>query len=164
MALWLQDTGGKRNNAGRKKIADAEKKQTTVIRIDKNLIPAIEQLKQGLNPVTENQDELERWKQRNIELVVERDSAIHNVNKLNAELNRVKQLKVENNALKTLLSKQKTQTCQCVTAKGIQCNKTALHENNFNGFMVFTCERHYQTKLAKQTVLKNKWLTKEQFV
>ena len=147
--------GGKRDNAGRKKIADVEKKQTTVIRVDKELLPAIEQLKQGLNIVTDNQDELNHWKQRNIELVVEHDSAMHSINQLNAELNRVKQLKIENNALKMLLSKQKTQICQCVTVKGIQCNKAALHENNFNGFIVFTCERHYQTKLAKQTEDKN---------
>jgi hypothetical protein len=139
--------GGKRDNAGRKKLTDAERKQTTVIRVDSQLIPAIEQLKQGLNPVTENQRELERWQQRNMELVLERDQAILTANKRQEELNHIQQLKVENNALKTPVVKQKTQTCQCITAKGIQCTKPALHENIVNGFVVFTCERHYQTKI-----------------
>jgi chromosome segregation ATPase len=143
--------GGKRNNAGRKRIADTDKKQTTVIRVDVNLLPAIEKLKQGLIFVTENQEdkeEIERWKQRNIELVIERDRAIHNLNQLTAEINRLNQLKAENNALKTRLDKQKTYTCQCLTAKGIRCDKPALHENIVNGFIVFTCQRHYKTKIS----------------
>jgi hypothetical protein len=140
--------GGKRDNAGRKKIADTEKKPTTVIRVAVNLLPAIEKLKQGLNPVTENQQEIERWKQRNMELVLERDSALQRVNQLNAELNRLTSLRTENNALKTRLAKQKTYTCQCLTAKGVPCNKPALHENIFNGFVVFTCERHYKTRIS----------------
>jgi hypothetical protein len=147
--------GGKRDNAGRKKLTDVEKKQTVVIRVDVNLLPLINQLKQGVNPVTENQDELGRWQQRNIELVIERDSAMYSVNQLNTEINHLKQLKVENNALKTLPGKQKTPTCQCLTAKGVQCSKTASHENIVNGFVVFTCERHYQTKINRQTKGKN---------
>ncbi len=131
-----------------KKIADTKKKPTTVIRIDSRLLPAIEKLKQGLNPVTENQAELERWKHRNRELVFERDRAIQSVNQLKAELNRLTSLKTENNALKTRLAQQKTYTCQCLTAKGVPCNKPALHENNFNGFVVFTCERHYKTRIS----------------
>lgn len=72
--------GGKRDNAGRKKLINVEQKQTVVIRVDVNLLPLINQLKQGVNPVTENQDELERWQQRNIELVIERDRAMYSVN------------------------------------------------------------------------------------
>lgn len=135
--------GGKRENAGRKKLADAERKQTTVIRVDSQLLPAIEQLKHGLNPVTENQRELERWQQRNMELVLERDQAILTANKLQEAL----KLNIENKAAKTPVVKQKTPTRQCITAKGIQCSKPALHENIVNGFVVFTCERHYQTKI-----------------
>ena len=99
--------GGKRDNAGRKKIVDAEKKQTVVIRINVDLLPAIEQLKQGLNPVTDNQDELERLTQRNIDLVYERDNARHDVIRLTAELTRITSLKAENTALKAKLNQEK---------------------------------------------------------
>jgi hypothetical protein len=51
----------------------------------------------------------------NTEPVFDRDRAIYRVNQLNAEISRLRQLKVENNALKTWLGKQKTHTCQMTT-------------------------------------------------
>jgi chaperonin cofactor prefoldin len=50
--------GGFRNNAGRKPLPDTVKKKTSVIRIDAELLPLVENLKRGL-PVTKNQV----WKQ-----------------------------------------------------------------------------------------------------
>jgi dynactin complex subunit len=46
--------GGFRNNAGRKPLPENAKKKTSVIRIDAELLPLVEKLKQGL-PVTQNQ-------------------------------------------------------------------------------------------------------------
>jgi hypothetical protein len=145
--------GGKRDNAGRKKIVDAEKKQTVVIRINVDLLPAVERLKQGLNPVTDNQDKLERLTQRNIDLVYERDNARHDVIRLTAELTRTASLKAENTTLKAKINQDKSHKCQCLTAKGLQCDKPAKHEHKINGFVVFTCERHYKSSIqAKQQV------------
>jgi prefoldin subunit 5 len=50
--------GGQRANSGRKPLPDTVKKKTSVIRIDAELLPLVEKLKQGL-PVTQNQV----WKQ-----------------------------------------------------------------------------------------------------
>ena len=145
--------GGKRDNAGRKKIVNAEKKQTVVIRINVDLLHAIEKLKQGLNPVTDNQGELERLTQRNLDLVYERDNARHEVIRLTAELTRIASLKVENTALKAQLNQHNSHKCQCLTAKGLQCEKPAKHQNKINGFVVWTCERHYKSSAqAKQQV------------
>lgn len=46
--------GGKRANAGRKPSG----KQTVVVRVDEALLPAIEQLKAGIENCNTNQDEL----------------------------------------------------------------------------------------------------------
>jgi uncharacterized protein (UPF0335 family) len=46
--------GGLRNNAGRKPLPENAKKETSVIRIDAELLPLIEKLKRGLS-VTQNQ-------------------------------------------------------------------------------------------------------------
>jgi hypothetical protein len=46
--------GGKRENSGRKPLPDIVKKKTSVIRIDAELLPLVEKLKQGL-PITQNQ-------------------------------------------------------------------------------------------------------------
>jgi chromosome segregation ATPase len=113
--------GGKRDNAGRKKIADTEKKKTAVIRVDVNLLPAIEQLKQGLNPVTENQAEIERLTQINANLVDELDNALREIEKLVAEHQvKMDSLKAENEALKAKLNLQKI-------------NKQQDHQEKSNG-------------------------------
>lgn len=133
--------GGKRINAGRKALPDTEKKKTVVIRIDYELLPSIEQLKQGLNLVTIIQ-EIDRLKERNLELVYERDNALHAITKLTNELTRITQNKV---ATVKVSTKSKPKECQCVTRTGNKCDKAATHENALNGFMVLTCERHYKS-------------------
>jgi hypothetical protein len=145
---WATETnahGGKRTGAGRK----SSGKQTAVIRIDAELLPAIEQLKQGLNVVTDNQAEIERLLQHNEKLVYARDSAQQEAHKLKTELASLALLKAENEALKAKLGKSQLHTCQCLTAKGDQCGKNATHENKIHGFVVWTCDRHYKSAINK---------------
>ena len=73
--------GGKRENAGRKPLVDAAKKQTAVIRLPVELLPMLEQLKQGgLIVVTANQDnDIERLKQRSMALAEQHDKALQRV-------------------------------------------------------------------------------------
>jgi hypothetical protein len=130
--------GGKRTGAGRKPSG----KQTTVIRVDAELLPVIEQLKQGLINVAGNQAEIDCLLQINEKLVFERDQA-------KEELAHFRALAIELKALKPTPAQPKQIICQCLTAKGDMCGKTATHENKFNGFVVWTCERHYKSAINK---------------
>lgn len=132
--------GGKRTGAGRK----SSGKETAVIRVDAELLPMIEQLKQGLITVTDNQAEIDKLKEVNALRVKELDSARLELMKAKTELNSVRTLKAENSALKAQLNKQKTVFCQCLTAKGMQCTKTASHEVKRHGFILWVCEQHYK--------------------
>lgn len=147
---WASDNvttrGGKRDGAGRKPSG----KQTVVVRVDAELLPLIEQLKQGLNPVTDKQAELDKLLEVNALRVSERDTARAELFNLKSQLTRIEDLRAENKELKAKLSMGRQYVCQCLTAKGDMCGKTALHENKFNGFVVWTCERHYKTTINKQ--------------
>lgn len=139
--------GGKRTGAGRKPSG----KQTAVIRVDVELLPAIEQLKQGLNTVTDIQTEYERLLQVNEQRISERDHARIECDQLKIEVTRLESWKAKYQALtaKTPVPPPKQVICQCLTSKGDMCGKTAIHENKFNGFVVWTCERHYNTVINK---------------
>lgn len=146
---WASDNtatrGGKREGAGRKPTG----KQTVVVRVDAELLPLIEQLKQGLKPVTDNQAEIDKLLEVNALRVLERDTARAELYKLKNQLTRMEDLKAENKELKANLAKGRQYVCQCLTAKGDKCGKTAIHENKLNGFVVWTCERHYNTAINK---------------
>lgn len=137
--------GGKRTGAGRK----SSGKQTAVIRVDAELLPVIEQLKQGLIDVTGNQEEVERLLQVNERLVFERDGAKVERDKAKAETAHFRALAAELKTLKPATAQPKQIFCQCLTAKGDMCGKTASHESKFNGFVVWTCERHYKSAINK---------------
>ena len=147
--------GGKRENAGRKPLPDEAKKQTAVVRVPVELLPMVEQLKQGSLVDTppnrydiEDSAEVERLKQRGVELVEQRDKEHLQVIRLKSELETAKRepmrLKVELSAAKRELDKHKQQSCQCLTAKGFQCEKRAGHEIKTGGFIVWMCEQHYK--------------------
>jgi hypothetical protein len=144
--------GGKRLNAGRPTLPDNLKKRTAVIRVDIELLPAIEELKNNtLISVTENQmvkTELERFKQRNQELVMKYDAEHLQVVSLTSKLEMVKreptQLRYEIKELERKLNKQKHRQCQCLTASGSQCERKAMNECKLNGFVIYLCEQHYQ--------------------
>jgi hypothetical protein len=137
--------GGKRTGAGRKPSG----KQTAVVRVDAELLPVIEQLKQGLINVTGNQAEIDRLLQVNEKLVFERDGALIERDKAKAESAHFRAIASELNALKHKPEQPKQIICQCLTAKGEVCGKTASHESKFNGFVVWTCERHYKAVINK---------------
>ena len=77
----------------------------------------------------ENQTELERLRQE--------------VTQLTAELTRFQAMKAENKKLLAALGNAKSHRCQCLTEKG-QCPKKAVRERKKDGFVVYTCEQHYQ--------------------
>lgn len=93
--------------------------------------------------------ELDRYKAGNTKLVEQRDNEHNQVIRLQTELRTAKtepaKLKAELSAAKRELFKQKTRFCQCLTAAGHQCTKPATHENKHNGFILWTCEQHYQS-------------------
>jgi molecular chaperone DnaK (HSP70) len=144
--------GGKRPNAGRPSLPDNVKKQTVVIRVDVDLLPAIEELKNNsLISVTENQmvkTELERFKQRNQELVMKYDAEHLRVVSLTSKLEMAKreptQLRYEIKELEGKLNKQKHRQCQRLTANGLQCDRKAMNECKLNGFVIYLCEQHYK--------------------
>jgi len=84
--------GGKRTGAGRK----SNGKKTAVIRVDAELLPVIEQLKQGLISVTGNQAEIDSLLQVNEKLVFERDSALIERNQAKAEAAHFRAIAAEN--------------------------------------------------------------------
>ncbi len=144
--------GGKRLNAGRPVLPDNARKQTTVIRVDVALLPAIDELKNNtLISVTENQmvkTELERYKQRNQELVMKYDAEHLQVVRLTSKLEAAKreptQLRYEIKELEGKVNKQKHRQCQRLTASGLQCERKAMNESKLNGFVIYLCEQHYQ--------------------
>lgn len=141
--------GGKRIGAGRK----ANGKKTVVLRIDAELLPAIEHIKQhGFDYYYNNQETINQLQSEKAKLlevnalrVQERDAARMEVFKLKSEVSRLESFKAERKELKNQLSKQKQVTCQCMTAKSIQCTKQATHELKRHGFIVWVCEQHYKT-------------------
>lgn len=147
---WASDNiatrGGKRDGAGRKPTG----KQTVVIRVDAELLPLIEQLKQGLNTVTDNQAEIDKLLAVNALRVSERDTARAELYNLTGKLSRLDDLRAENKELKAKLAKDKQRVCQCLTVKGDMCSKAATHENKVSGFIVWTCERHYNAAINKR--------------
>lgn len=140
--------GGKRENAGRK----SSGKQTVVIRVDAELLPIIEQIKQhGFDSCNSNQDAIEQLKSENVKLlevntlrVQERDTARIQLSKAKSEISALLHHQKENKALKEQLAKQKTVFCQCLTAKGVQCTRTANHEIKQHSFILWVCEQHYR--------------------
>lgn len=139
--------GGKRENAGRK----SSGKQTVVVRVDAELLPIIEQIKQnGFDSCNSNQDAIERLKSENTKLLEvntlreqERDSARLQLKQLQAEQPNMIELKAENHALREQLKRSKI-FCQCLTAKGMQCTKKPSHEIKQGGFILWVCEQHYK--------------------
>jgi hypothetical protein len=141
--------GGKRDGAGRKPSG----RKTTTIRVDVELLPAIEQLKRGelLNDTTSKQAEIDRLLEVNMQRVLERDAARIERDQLKSQLTRLEWLRDENKTLTTQLAKDRQRTCQCLTAKGDKCEKKATHENKRQGFVVWTCEQHYKSTINKSS-------------
>lgn len=141
--------GGKRTGAGRK----SSGKQTIVVRIDAELLPIIERIKQhGFDSYNNNQDAIEQLQNQNTKLlevntlrVQERDSARIQLAKAKSEISALLHHKTENRVLKEQLNKQRIILCQCLTAKGTQCTKAASHEIKKSGFVVRLCEQHYKS-------------------
>ena len=140
--------GGKRDGAGRKPSG----KKTTIIRVDVELLPAIEQLKRGelINDTEiKYKQEIDRLLEVNALRVSERDAVIVERDQLKSQLTRLEWLRDENKTLTTQLAKDIQRTCQCLTAKGDKCEKKATHENKRQGFVVWTCEQHYKSAINK---------------
>ena len=139
--------GGKRDGAGRKPSG----RKTITIRVDVELLPAIEQLKRGelINDTISKQAEIDRLLEVNALRVSERDAARIERDQLKSQLTRLEWLRDENKTLTTQLAKDRQRTCQCLTAKGDKCEKKATHENKLHGFVVRTCEQHYKSGINK---------------
>ena len=93
--------GGKRDGAGRKPSG----RKTITIRVDVELLPAIEQLKRGelINDTTSKQAEIDRLLEVNALRVSERDAARIERDQLKSQLTRLEWLRDENKALTTQL-------------------------------------------------------------
>jgi hypothetical protein len=149
----IKKRGGKRDNSGRKSTHGG---QTKIIRVNVELIPAIEKLQTGqFDFVTESNKaeleslkaELDQYKAANLKLVEERDKQYQRAVALDNQIVGLKkqpdQLRAEITRLKYL-----EHNCQALKANGDRCNRTAKGKVNFHGVLINVCLQH-QNQLNK---------------
>lgn len=144
--------GGKRDNAGRKSTHGG---QTKTIRVNVELIPAIEKLQTGwFDFVTESniaeieslKAELDQYKATNLRLVEDRDKQY---NKAVALENQMFDLKRQPDQLRAEITRLNhlEHDCQALKANGERCNRTAKGKVNFHGVLIDVCLQHQKSHI-----------------